>query len=225
MLLIALSACTQKMPVQNQAQLRPIETIQNKDKGWYAVRFEILWEKEAEPNWSFGTLISGEVISPLLERHSPSIECWRVHRRAVRDATGHMLSFIFYSSQADAAILYQAFQQHQLLTELSQQHALLVKVTYDDLFNGVQTQLADTSDPVWPEVMRDSWPFFMMGVSQMWLEQVRDFKLEVLDEADLTQRYKLIQSRLDALWQEEGKHALIHHLNALYAYQPVAVRF
>jgi len=27
------------------------------------------------------------------------------------------------------------------------------------------------------------------------------------------------------IWQEQGQHAMLHHLNAVYAYQPLLMRY
>ena len=226
LLLMLLSACatTLQPQVMEDQQAVHVESEQLALMGWYAVRFSIPWEKETEPKWYIGTLIASEVISPLLEGDQQNVVCWRMHRRAVHDKMGHVFSFMFYSSQTDAVLIYQHFKSNKILTELRHQQ-LLSSVSYDSLYNTSQTKIADTSDPVWPEKMRASWPFFIMGASQMWLEQIRAFKKETLNESDIQQRYIAIQSKLTDLWQEQGQHALIHHLNALYAYQPVLVRF
>ena len=226
LLSLMLSACTTVMqdPVLEQQQPQVAELNSSRsEKGWYAVRFSIPWEQGVAPEWYIGTLIAGEIISPFLGQSLQKIICWRIHRRAVHDKTGHVFSFIFYSSQTDAAMIYQLFQNNKLLVKLHQQ--LLVKVAYDSLYNNSQTTIADTSDTIWPEKIRSTWPFFMMGASQMWLEQIRAFKKETLNEPEMKQRYLIIQSKITDLWQQQGKHALLHHLSALYAYQPVLVRF
>ena len=77
-----------------------------------------------------------------------------------------------------------------------------------------------------------------MGVSRMWLEQVvviseqvalaSDLEKEWLfqsEESDHSAHYQSVQSELSRLWREEGSHAYFHHLNAIYAYQPVLQRF
>ncbi|NOQ12865.1 MAG: hypothetical protein GQ583_00085 [Methyloprofundus sp.] len=226
LLFMGLSACAKILQPQVAEEQDVIQLGLEKHglMAWYAVRFSILWEKETEPQWYMGTLIAGEVISPLLEQSRQQVVYWRVHRRAVHDKTGHVFSFIFYSSQADAALIYQHFKNNKVLTKLQQQQ-LLSGVSYDALYNNSQTNIADTSDPLWPEKIRSSWPFFIMGASQMWLEQIRAFKKQTLNESDIKQRYIIIQNNLTDLWQQQGQHALMHHLNALYAYQPVLVRF
>jgi len=226
LLLMFLSACTTTLQPQimEDPHVLQVKPGQHTLMGWYAIRFSIPWAKETEPKWYVGTLIAGEVISPFLMQSQQNIVFWRMHRRAVQDKTGHVFSFIFYSSQADAVLIYQHFKSNKILTKLRHQQ-LLSEISYDPLYNNSQTKIADTSDPAWPEKMRSSWPFFMMGVSQMWLEQIRAFKKETLSELDIKQRYITIQNKLTDLWQQQGKHALVHHINALYAYQPLLVRF
>ncbi len=193
-------------------------------KGWYALRFTIPWDKKGEPKWYIGTLIAGEVISPLLMQRRDAIDCWRIHRRAVDDKTGHVFSFIFYSSQANAMLIYQQLKDYKILIELQNQH-LITKVSNDPLYRSEQTKIADTSDAAWPEKMRETWPYFMMGASQMWLAQVDAFKQETDESIAIEQRYISLHNKITELWQQQGQHALMHHLNAVYAYQPILVRF
>jgi hypothetical protein len=40
----------------------------------------------------------------------------------------------------------------------------------------------------------------------------------------LQAEYQRAQEHLSALWKVHGSHALLHHLNALFAYQPVLAR-
>ncbi|SMG65524.1 conserved hypothetical protein [methanotrophic bacterial endosymbiont of Bathymodiolus sp.] len=65
----------------------------------------------------------------------------------------------------------------------------------------------------------------MMGASQMWLAQIEMIKQGTPEEKGMAQRHKSIQEQITELWQQQGQHALMHHLSALYAYQPVAIRF
>ncbi|MCK5869622.1 MAG: hypothetical protein KAG45_03075, partial [Methyloprofundus sp.] len=112
----------------------------------------------------------------------------------------------------------------QLLAQLKKDQ-LLLKVSYDPLAINLGATLADTSDAAWPESVRKTWPFFMMGASQMWLAQVQKMKQDTQESSILELRYQTIQRKMTELWQEQGQHALVHHLSALYAYQPVLMRF
>lgn len=223
---MSLTACTKIVSPLSVVRQRAIqvEASQQKGMGWYAVRVKIHWEEDQQPNWYLGTLIAGEVIDPLLRQHPQAVIYWRLHRRAVRDRSGHTFSFIFYGSHANAVKIYQAVEENGILASLLEQK-YLDKVSYDPLQTQLATQVAETSDPDWPDEMRNSWPYFMMGASQMWLDQVRSFKQEISGETEQVRAYKQIQKRITKLWQEQAEHALMHHLNGLYAYQPVLVRF
>ena len=224
-LMPVLSGCTHMMvkPVKINPQSAEM-TVNDPSKAWYAARFSLYWEEEQEPDWYLGTLLGGEVITPILVQYGQQIACWRVHRRAVRDGTGHVFSFIFYSSKTSAANIYQQIQSNELLAELQQQQELL-KVNYDSLAVITEVALADISDPVWPATIRETWSLFMMGASQMWLAQIEIIKQGTPEEQGMTQRYKSIQDQITEHWQQQGQHALMHHLSALYAYQPVSIRF
>jgi len=66
-----------------------------------------------------------------------------------------------------------------------------------------------------------------MGVSQMWLNlivQVAGDSLEndppsSLQEAEAF--YKRVDETVTDLWQNKGRHAFMHHLNALFEYKPL----
>lgn len=220
------SACAQIEPTpvtEEDIKLAEIK-LSGADIGWYAARFSLPRDKGSEPQWYLGTLLAGEVVSPLLDQYGQQIVNWRVHRRAVDDQVGHVFSFIFYSSEAGAKLIYQSIKNNQLLAELLEKQRVL-KVSYEPLAINADALISDTSDPGWPEEMRQTWPLFIMGASQMWLAQVKIFKAETTEKQAVEHRYQKIQGKMSELWQQQGQHALIHHLGALYAYQPVLTRF
>ncbi|MGB0713920.1 MAG: hypothetical protein ACPGUC_10210, partial [Gammaproteobacteria bacterium] len=92
-----------------------------------------------------------------------------------------------------------------------------------------RTAQSATSDQRWrPEVQRH-WPHFIQGVSRFWLEMLNSYWIPAGggEARDLEQRllvYGAIHERLTGFWQGQGRHALLHHLNALFAYQPVRIQ-
>jgi hypothetical protein len=62
-----------------------------------------------------------------------------------------------------------------------------------------------------------------MGVSQLWLELIREIETREDWPDDLEARYAAIGEELDALWRKQGGHALLHHLNAVFGYREVEV--
>ncbi|MEE4111987.1 MAG: hypothetical protein V2I40_04180 [Desulfobacteraceae bacterium] len=85
-------------------------------------------------------------------------------------------------------------------------------------------QVGDTSDPNWSPVMQKTWPYYIMGVSRMWLEMIDQISRENAMAADATvdellKHYAQVNDAVNRIWQEEGYHALLHHLNAIYGYE------
>ncbi len=60
----------------------------------------------------------------------------------------------------------------------------------------------------------------------MWLELVTDFSSRSENSAGgIEEKYKQVQADVTDIWQEQGQHAVLHHLNAVYAYQPLLIRY
>jgi hypothetical protein len=179
--------------------------------------------KETPPNWAMGALVAGEVFSPILENYRHDIELWRFHRRAGRDQAGHQFSFIFYSSALTAQLIYRDLENNLVLRDLLQQ-GKLDSVQFDDVGQLSRPKIEDTSDKSWPLIIQKSWPDYIMGVSQMWLNLVHGLA-DNHQQDDVIQRYDDVQKELTALWVQHGQHAWLHHLNALYAYEPFLIRY
>jgi len=89
--------------------------------------------------------------------------------------------------------------------------------------------ISDTSDPNWSAPLRKAWPYYLMGASQMWLDLISgmaDGEQETetpLTFDDLDHQYARINAAITTLWQNEGRHAFLHHLNALFGYEPIVI--
>ena len=71
--------------------------------------------------------------------------------------------------------------------------------------------------------MQRAWPYYIMGVSRLWLDLIREYgQSDDLPRAS-KKRYATISQTLDSLWRDEGGHALLHHLSAIFAYREVEV--
>ena len=64
-----------------------------------------------------------------------------------------------------------------------------------------------------------------MGVSAMWLSLINQVAAESAftgdGGADLIAEYRKINEKITLIWRNEAKHALFHHLNALFGYEPL----
>lgn len=177
-------------------------------------------------------LVARELFGPLIDTHREVLPLWRFHRRAARDAAGHRLGFIFYALPRTAAEINTSLMSHPLLAELHGA-GIVERVVLDDPEDERRSELSATSDPAWSPAMQTSWPYFIMGASQLWLSLMDQFATtEVLgpppgDLDALILYYKGLGDRMTATWQQEGRHALLHHLNALFGYKrlPIYLRF
>ncbi len=217
--------------ISSQIPAEPAAFTQNTadhvTKGWWAARFKIHWPVSAEPSWYLDPLLADRVIRPALNELQGEIELWRFHRRARRDEAGHQFSFIFFASPAAAQQIYRHIQANATL-KMMQSSGLIDRVGYESTDRITKPDVEDTSDPNWSPMLQKAWPFFIMGVSQTWLELIR---LEVQQTgagkrstvADLTGLYRRVNDAVADLWQQEGGHAFLHHLNAIFGYEPVQV--
>lgn len=221
------SGCTKAIqpPATKRKAAQPVVNALPAGEGWWFARFRIDWPKDSTPKWHLGTLLAGEVIAPVLERYHQQIGMWRFHRRAKRDGFGHVFSFIFYSSATVAQSIYSEIEQSALLLRL-QREKQITWVGQDPLKSIIRPKIEDTSDGDWPESIRKTWPEFMMGASRMWLKLVLETAKEQRKEGlkDLA-LYENVQNQLTRTWMMEGQRAWLHHLNALYAYQPTLIRY
>jgi hypothetical protein len=192
--------------------------------GWWYARFFIERPAGKPPRWYIGTLIGGEVIAPVFERHYQDILIWRVHRRAGNDDYGHVFSFIFYSTAAGAQRIYADLGKNPVLNRLRQE-GKVTKVGFDDTSTISRPRIEDTSDRHWPLSVQQTWPALAMGASRMWLDLVGEIADKHTDEQDLEQRYMDVQQEVNDIWAEQGQHAVLHHLSGIFAYQPLLITY
>jgi predicted nucleic acid-binding Zn ribbon protein len=64
-----------------------------------------------------------------------------------------------------------------------------------------------------------------MGASRMWLDLVGEVAAEHTDEQDIEQRYIKVQEEVNTIWAQQGQHAVLHHLSAIFAYQPLLITY
>lgn len=192
---------------------------------WHHLRFKWHWPQEQAPIWPLDLLAADRVMSRVIERYQSELPLWRFHRRAGRDAAGHQFSFIFYTSDETAREIHAAVAANPVTRRL-EEHGLLedLYVTRPDR----ASTLPATSDDAWPEDLQETWPMFIMGVSQTWLGLVeihaRDGRIPDEDMEELLQHYIEASRELNEIWEEYAQHAFIHHLSGVFGYRPMIIR-
>ena len=226
--LILLAGCSGVTPERSRPAVCREPASDTADRVWRAVRFQIQWPEGVAAEWYMDALIAHRVIGPIIERYRTRIPLWRFHRRAARDAAGHQFSFIYYSDTATACRVVEAVHSDSLVPVLLQA-GLIKRVVADEDGKTAKPGIADTSDQNWSPVVQSTWPYFIMGVSQTWLEMIEieaGHRQSSIDHASidtLQEQYRRIDDEVRKVWMTEGHHAFLHHLNAVFGYAPINV--
>ena len=184
---------------------------------------------DEQTQWPADLLIAHRIVNPLLTDFQADIDLWRFHRRSADDDTGHQFSFIFYARAEVADRINRAVAGDPLVARM-RTTGLVRDVHYATVDRNQRPDLGDTSDPSWSPTMKDNWPHYIMGVSRMWLGMIDQISRQVsvdsgaIDHLPVAQQlahYEKVDAQITLVWQQEGYHALLHHLNAIYGYGPM----
>lgn len=194
---------------------------------WWRCQFKIVWPENSRLDWGMDLLLAHAVIAPVFKKYNKNISYWRFHRRAARDSAGHQFSFIFFSKPEIAASIFWEIQQSPILQQALEAN-LVEKLVTGDPNNPEYPNIEDTSDPNWPVDIQKNWPSFIMGVSSLWLGLINDLFQEPPNKPNdinlLLDKYRSVDAKVTQMWRSEGQHAFLHHLNAVFGYNPLFVR-
>ena len=228
MLALGLWGCASLAPIVENSGTREHDQKHSgtlpEGEGWWYARFHIDRPEDEEIRWYMGTLIGGEVIAPIFDEYFQDVYIWRIHRRAGNDGHGHVFSFIFYSTPQGAQRIFNTIENHTVVKSLLES-GRLTKVTVDDVTRITRPNIEDTSDDHWPVSVQKTWPAMIMGTSRMWLDLVSELASHESNIGGVEAKYKKVQDDITRIWREQGQHAMLHHLNAIFAYQPLLIRY
>ena len=227
--LLALAGCSRVVVVQ-----APVDAIaagsmdaSGSENAWWSIAFTMRWEPGEQTDWHLDALLADQVCAPALFDLGSQISLWRFHRRAARDDIGHRFSLRVYTDAVTADILYSRIRETSVLQWL-ESDGRVVAVDMTELERPELTSVARSSDRNWPAEIQNSWPWYIMGVSQTWLSLIRQVKAEQpLEDSSpdaLLEYYHTVNDRVSALWRVHGQHAYLHHLNALFGYELLIIR-
>lgn len=226
LLLFVTTGCTSFGQVQKQ-EIKPVTSAAlPSGNGWWFARFRMKWPPDTQAVWYMDLYLAHQVIMPLLEQHKNDISLWRFHRRAARDKAGRQFSFIFYSSPQTAQSIFNLLKTNRQVNNLKFAD-VIDQETYDNPARITRPKIEDTSDKKWPVSIQKTWPYYIMGVSQMWLDLISEVTKEHLENTspasleEIEAFYQQVNETITKLWQKEGRHAFMHHLNALFGYEPL----
>ncbi len=220
-LLMMIAGCASMGRVQTPP-IKPLKpAVLPAGDGWWYARFRLNWPADTQPVWYPDLLIAHQVISPLLKQYQNDILLWRFHRRAARDLGGRQFSFIFYSSAATAAKIFAVIDADGHIKALKS-GGTIDRVVYDRPADVNRPNIEDTSDRNWPLAIQKSWPYYIMGASRMWLDLIAEVASQNLSDPppstlpEIEAFYQRVDKEVTDLWQQQGRHAFMHHLNAIF---------
>jgi hypothetical protein len=194
---------------------------------WWNCRFKIFWPPGQKLDLTADVLLAHAVVSPVIDEFIEHISYWRFHRRAARDEAGHQFSFLFYTDPHTAKQVFDKIQQSSILKEAIK-HEIIESIRVDNTQKPSRAEVKDKSDRKWSLSMQKSWPYYIMGVSSLWLALINEATLGKAAEGDdvtsLLEYYRQIDAQVTSIWYREGQHALLHHLNAIFGYSPLLIR-
>ena len=206
------------------------EPITESPHYWWRARFKMVWPKELDSiDFSSNLIIAHQIINPVLEKHNEKIKLWRFHRRAADDSTGHQFSFIFYAKQEDAQKIFQQIHSNPLSAQLLKEN-IVEKIKTGNTNKPKHPKIEDTSDKNWSVAIQKSWPYYIMGVSVLWLDLLNQEAIQEKFDSSLSIQkqqiqYKNMNDTITQQWESQGKHAYFHHINAIFGYAPLNVRY
>ena len=223
------SACTRVVTVQTPADMPPAGSLATtgESDAWWSIDFTLDWVPDQEPDWYLDALLADQICAPALVDLGPQISLWRFHRRAADDKAGHRFSLLVYTDPLTAEALYTRMRDQSLLQWL-ETDGRLDAVSFSRMQRPDVPPIAVSSDAGWPPEIQASWPWYIMGVSQSWLSLIRQVTaeqpLEDPSPEALLDYYRSVNNQVTILWRVYGQHSYLHHLNALFGYQPLVIQ-
>jgi hypothetical protein len=177
------------------------------------------------PKWWLDIFIIDTIVRDVISENLGVISLWRVHRRATQDEIGHQLTLLCYTTDSTAKTVDELIKQHKSFKILQNKNLLR-----EYIHEHAGSRFEETSDRNWPKELQKSWPYYIKGVSEMFLALIEQFRIQSsstnnqTDFALIETFYIDLNKRLTLLWQQEGSHAFFHHINALFGYVPLVAK-
>jgi len=228
---LLLAACSPVLQVAPAPSYAPepasVQAVEH-DRRWWQLRFKLVWPEGEAPDFSRHLLIAEQLLLPVIVKYRAEMPLWRFHRRAGRSPSGNQFSLVFFSDDSTASRVDEEVESNPLTGWLID-NGLIEKIRFGQRSPAELGRLDLASDPEWPMEVQRSWPYFIMGASQAWLMLVSELSAESapvgkVDYPSLLEHYREVDERLNTQWRDYGQHAYLHHLNALFGYQPLLIQ-
>lgn len=194
-------------------------------ESWRSHKLRLERSSDGRFRWWLDLLLLDTLVRDCIESRGTELTLWRIHRRATDDVAGHEFAFISYAPEDVHRALDVLIAGHAALRFLQNAGLLRELISSDD-----GSAIAATSAPTWPEPLKRAWPYYIDGVSRMALKLVDELRasprpaLDAFSAADCEAYYSKLMAQFNEVWHDWGSDAFLHHINAVFGYQPVVAR-
>ena len=140
---------------------------------------------------------------------------------------GHQFSFLFYSTSSVSAAVMEDIRESNVLQQALVEK-IVEKIAFDDPNKPRRPEIEAMSDPHWTLELQRNWPLYIMGVSSLWLGLIDDVMQGAPAHDDnfpkLLEQYRKARDAVTAIWHKEGQHTFLHHLSAIFGYEPLMIK-
>jgi hypothetical protein len=142
--------------------------------------FKLRFEHPAR--WWIDIYLIDAVFKNTVAKYRNELQLWRFHRRSAPDGSRHQFSFLCYTEDENSSRIREDIFNHSPVALLEQSNLLIEK-----LYEVRGSKIEDTSDPTWPIEIKKSWPYYIMGVSEMLINLIGELKpsLSSYDDNDI----------------------------------------
>ena len=228
-IIVLLSACaTQVKSMRTDLIAGANNPVLSGDAYWWRFEVHMQWPENQAANWYMDLLLADQLFAPVIEEFSSQLPVWRFHRRAVRDPGGHRFAMLFYSDVDLARKVFERIEQRYSFLQNIGLHGIEY-VAKSDLSNPPPPGIAAASDESWYVEIQRTWPYFIKGVSESWLHLLQSMARPALADQDipdfdaLATIYQKVNDKMSVYWRNQGGHAYLHHLNAIFGYTDVII--
>jgi len=154
-----------------------MNVIRDAAQRWHSFTFQIARTKNGETQWWVDIFILDRILRDILEAEQAEVSLWRIHRRG--EGGGHEQEFTLecrtYKEAADR--IDKRIRENAGYTFLDS-HKLMKYVRPKPVAK--PDGLSETN---WPAELKKAWPYYIHGVSKMFLEFAEQMKVRTQKES------------------------------------------
>jgi len=203
---------------------------------WYRVTILIpekrmkntYWPKEIfKADSTLHYLLAAEVFS----KYTADVVLWRFSRYHY-SFNDIVMKFKFYTQEYIFNRIKEDILKDKIILKLKKEK--LIKISIEKATESDE-RIGSDRDVNWNYEISESWPYFINGLSKMWLNMILlkkekylkenyitiDYDIDKMSLGTLIGTYQVIMDLVAEDWISSGSHAVYHHANALFGYRPV----